>query len=183
MADRAAIAPLELSGSARASPKSVTTTASVVRDEDVVRLEVAVHNPLRVRRGEPSPGIDEDREARAPRSRLRAQPSAQGPPGTYSIVIETLSSNVPVSCTVTTLGWVSRSERLRLPEEPRAHLGRHEVSVEDLDRDFSVDVRIVRRVDDAHSTATQNLEDDVSPNRRSAAEGLALRRLHPSVVA
>ena len=79
------------------------------------------------------------------------------------------------------VGMADARERLRLAQQPGPHLGRaaleRSAHHDELERDTTIELRVVRAVDDAHVAGADALEDDVATDGRTAVQRTGLGRI------
>ena len=152
--------------------------ASVVADEHILRLEVAVHEAAVMGGGETLGRLREHVEDLAQAALRRGQPLAQAPAvdelhGDEDVVADLADVVDRDHVRVRQLG-----HRLRLAHEPLLRLGAVIDRAQALDGDEATELRIVGLVDHAHATLAEQVDD------QEAADELALRpwRHHLEIV-
>ncbi len=147
---------------------------AVVRDEDVIGLEVAVEQASLVRRRQTSSGGEETGDDGVGGTRRLAQPFAQGAPfdqlhgdeGARAVLADVVDvDHVAVHQPRHGPGFAPQPILpLRLPGPRRA-------LVDELDGDAAVELRIPGRVDHPHRARPEHLADQIAADERSAADG------------
>ena len=149
--------------------------AAGVVDEDVVRLEVAVHDAGGVGGGQTLAGALEHVHHLAPRACAPRQPGPQGAPGHQLHGQEDL---VGVGADVVDGDHVrvrQLPQGLRLAQEPPA--GRLAPRIADqLERHLAIEIAIVGRIDHAHGAGAEPLDDDIAADRGPAGRQILIRR-------
>ena len=144
---------------------------AVARDEDVLRLEVAMDDAARVRRREAVGDGRADLDGPPPRQRAALEEAAQ------RVALEQLRDDVGEVALL--LELIERQDvrmrdgrdRLRLALETDARLlVRGETVGEDFERDVAADALVVGAVDLAHAACPDRLDDVVRANARSDAQ-------------
>ena len=142
--------------------------ATIRADDRVLRLEVAVDEPGRVRRREPAPRLDQVCEQRAPRRFALALPLRERP------ALDELHRDehgVAEHADIEDLDDVrvrDLRQRLGLADQPRGAVGADRAH--ELERDAPVEIRIVGAIDHAHAAETEAIEDDVASHARTPRE-------------
>jgi hypothetical protein len=160
-----------------ASPKS-RLGAAVARDEDVLRLQVAMHHAARVSRGEPRGDLCAVVDRLAWRQRTVSEQVAQRAAieqfhhrvGDGAVLAEIVDrDDVRVG---------QRGDGTRFGFEPSAcdRIVRQRVG-DDLDRDVALQSRIAGAVHLAHSAGTEQVEDFVRANSTAGLGRHAVRPL------
>ena len=139
--------------------------ATVGADQDVVRLEVPVDDPGRVRGGEAAPRGGEDLEHRIRVARFRAQPRPQR--STVDILHRDEELLAEQSDVVhrDDVGVGETCHRLRLAGQPGAQsrrVGRCERRVDKLERHHAIEIRVLRGADRPHPAGTDRAKDPVA---------------------
>ncbi|MEZ4453185.1 MAG: hypothetical protein R3B09_27230 [Nannocystaceae bacterium] len=146
----------------------------LVVDHQVVRLDVAVDQADRVGRREAAAGLGHDLEDLAP------APGALREPGAEGAAVDELHRHpdlVAVDADVVDRddrGVAELGQRLGLADEagPRVLLGGHRPAdrhrVEELERDFAVELGIGGGVDHPHRPGAEAIEDDVAADQGAA---------------
>jgi hypothetical protein len=148
-----------------------------VTDEHVVRFEVAMHEPDRMRRREPRTRRAHHREDLAPRAHTRLAPLAQ------RHALDELHRDedaIAERADIVHRDHVRMGQprhRLRLSQQPGLAARRRRPraarsGLEQLERDPTIELGIVGRIDDAHATLPDHIDDDVA-----ADHGAALQRV------
>ncbi len=146
-------------------PKSVITTRPSLRDEHVVRLQIAMHDARRVRRREPR--ADRARRSRRPR-RSGAVRRARGAapsdsPSTNSIVRNRSPSCSPMSNVRATFLCVTRRASFTSWRKRSSISGCvDELAAQHLQRDDLVELRVARAIDGAHPADAEQPEQLVA---------------------
>ncbi len=147
---------------------------AVAADHHVVGLEVPVHEPLFVRGGEAAPRRPEDPQDLLPAAGLRCQPVGDGVPLDELHRDEDLIVERPHVVDHDDVRVREPGDRLRLAQRPLPPLGQRDavagLDPQELDRDLSVQLRIVGGVDLPHPAAPDQAEHDVAANRRAPDE-------------
>ena len=149
--------------------------APVAREEDVVRLEVAMDDPRRVRRRETAPGVEEDGDNLAPCAG-RLEPRAERPPFDELHRDEDLLAVGADVVHGDDVGVGEAGHRLRFTQEARTPFtftrpgGAGLVVAKELHRELAIELRVVRRIDDTHAPFPDAIEDDVAAERGAADE-------------
>jgi hypothetical protein len=155
--------------------------ATVGRDEHVVRLEVAMHEPFGVRRCEPASGVREHVEDLFQRAWSIAQPRAERHAVDELHRDEHLATERAHVVHRHDVGVGELGHRLGLAQQAARSRGRHHVAVrvalEHLERDTAIELWIVGRVHDPHAARAHAIEQHIAAERGSAIE------LHRSVSA
>ena len=152
--------------------------AAVLVQQHVLRLEVAVHQPRRMRSRQAPPRGDEDVQHLAPGARAGAEPALERPTAQEFHGQEDL----PVEDADVVHGDHVRvrqpRHRLRLAQQarPRRVFLTELASLEELERDLSIELRIVGAVHDAHGAAAHALDDQVAPDPGTGVERRPLAR-------
>ena len=141
--------------------------ATVCTEHHVVRLEVAMDQPLGVRRTKAGAGGHEHAENVSPRTRLLRHPCREG------VALHELHRHEHALLVDTDIvhghdvGIVDAGERLRLALKACPRAGRVGGSrSQELQRHLAVELGIVRRHDYAHRARTESGQDDVAPDDR-----------------
>ena len=143
---------------------------TVVADEDIARLDVAVDEPSRVGRGDPLAGLMKDLEDLTPTPRLRLEPLLEGHP--LDVVHhqeEVLAVGVDV-VDLDDVGMGEAGEPVGLAEEataatleaPRATAA----AVQQLERHLSAELAVMGQVDGSHAAGADVLLDYVAADPR-----------------
>ena len=161
-------------GAGRAGETKIgDTDGAVVSDQDVGRLEVAMHEPGRVRSGQPLAGGAVHREDLRPvgaaRLALGLDPTRQ-----IHAVDELHRDEDPRDLADLDRADIEHLQQVRVGDlghrsglayEAAAALrcsGRSNLRPQELDRHLAVELRIVRGEDDAHPALAQRVDDDVA---------------------
>lgn len=152
--------------------------AALAVDQHVRRLEVAMDEPGVVGGQEPATGLDERVEDLLRRSRSLLEPRPQGRARDQLHREDDVLPDHHHVEDVHDVGMRQAGHRLGLAPQPDvARLAlRHRV--QELDRDPSVELGIVRRIHRAHASLTQRVEDHVAAHAGAAREHV-LERDHP----
>ncbi len=146
---------------------------AVAPDDDVLGLQVAMHDPERVRRADPGGNLDRDVERLPQRRRLRLQEVPQ------RVALDVFHRDERLTGGGLTervddadVGMVERGGRARfLLEASRARVVGAEVAGEDLDRDLASELEVAGEIDDAHAAGAELPADLVATELRSRGEG------------
>ena len=155
----------------RAMPKSTTRGRLLLVEEDVVRLEVAVDQPGRVRGGQAPAGGDEDVEDLAPRARLLREPALDRPTGDELHRQEHLVVDDADVVNGDDVRVLEARDRLCFTQQARPRRVLHALpGLDQLEGDLSIELRIIRAVDDAHRAGADALDDHVTPDPGARVE-------------
>ena len=145
---------------------------AVLAEQHVVGLEVAVHEPGRVRGGQPAPGRDEHVEHLAPRPRLVGEPALERSARDELHREEHLVVEHADVVDGDDVGVREPRHRLRLAQQARAAPcpSRPVPGLEQLERDLAIELGIVRAVDDAHRAGADAFDDDVTADSSAGLE-------------
>ena len=147
---------------AEREPEVADEDAPVDRDEDVLRLEVAMNEARVVRGAEALSGLQERVEDRAGGVRAACEPLPERDPVDERHDEEHASVDAPHVVDCDDVRMREQRHRPRLGEEPV--LGDPEVAAEDLHRDDAMKLRIDRLVDDTHSAAAEDAPENEAPD-------------------
>ena len=150
----------------------------VLVQQHVLRLEVAVHQPRRMGRRQPPPRRDEDVQHLAPVARAVAQPALERPAAQELHRQEDLPVEDADVVHRDHVRVRQPRHRLRLAQKARAPgiLAAELASLEELEGDLSIQLRIVGAVHDAHRAAAHALDDQVAPESGPGVERRQLTR-------
>ncbi len=143
---------------------------AVLADQDVVRLDVAVDEPLLVRRREAAAGLDPRDERGLPRAGLLAAQVAERP------AVDELHRHEHAPLVLADLvdGDDVRvrepGHHLRLAHEAGPILGIEPPRRDELEGDAAVELRVVGRIDDAHPALAGLGEHREPPDARAGAQ-------------
>ena len=147
---------------------------AVPADHDVVGLEVPVDQPLFMRGGEAAPRGAEDPQHLLPAPGLRRQPVGDGVPLDELHGDEDLVAERPHVVDDDDVRVREPGDGLRLAQRPLAPFVERDAVTglhpQELDRDLSVQLRVVSGVDLPHPAAPDQAEHDVAPDRRAPDE-------------
>jgi hypothetical protein len=150
--------------------------AAVVAAEDVGRLDVAVHEALRVRGGEPARGVEVGGEHLAKGGARRALA-----PDVERAALHELHGDEDVAVVLADVvhlhhvGVRELAERPRLAEQHVARALRVGRGLEELQGHAALELGVVGRVDDAHAAAAEHREHHVAADGGAAREDAARR--------
>ena len=158
--------------------------AAVRAAQDVGGLDVAVDEPLVVRRREPPRRVEVRREHGAPargcgglprRGRRRAAPRVERLPLDQLHRDEHVPLVLAHVVHLHHVGVGELAERARLAEQPPPRAGGAPGGAQALEGDAPIELGVVGRVDLSHAAAANQREDAVTADRRPVADGLARR--------
>ena len=153
-----------------ASPKSSTLTVPSGRDLDVRRLQIAVDDPLLVRRFERFGDLPRDRQRLVERNRARAMRCDRSSPSTSSITSAVMPRLLRARrCRQCSGGSARRALPLRV-ETARADLVSGERGRQDLDRDLTFQLGVGRAIHLAHAAFADLGGDFVDAEARAGSE-------------
>ena len=157
---------------ALASPKSSTFTVPSGRDLDVRGFEIAMNDPLFMRRFERLRDLLRDRQRLVDRDRPARNALRQVLALDELHHQRTDTVGFFETVDVRDVGMIQRREGLRFAREPREPFG---VAREDigqhLDRDVAIQLRIARAIDLAHAAGAQGGEDLIRAEAKAGVEG------------
>ncbi len=153
--------------------------APVLAEQHVVGLEVAVHQARRVRGRQPSPGGDEHIQHLAPVTRASAEPALERSAAQELHGQEHLSVEDADVVHGDDVRVRQPRHRLRLAQQPRARrvLLTLLAPLEQLERDLSIELRIVGAVDDAHRAAADAFDDQIAADTGAGVQRWLLARV------
>jgi len=134
------------------------TDAPIIRNEHVVGLEVTMHDPVLMRRGQASARGNECGERLTPGARLRVEPFSDGGPLDELHREVCLLSEYPNVVDLHDVGVGELRHRLRLAEHPRLRKSAATLGSNQLECDLAIELGIVGRHDDAHPAAPNGAE-------------------------
>ncbi len=145
--------------------------SAVVRHEDVLGLQVAMHDPLLMRRREAMSDLDREVDRLSRREPPACERTAKGLP--FQQFLHDVRRSV-------VLPDVQDRRKVRVVQDPGSpclllesaqpiHVGR-EGSRQNLDRDLSTQARVPRAVDLSHSSCSNRREDFVGAQTRAGGE-------------
>ena len=153
-------------------PEVRNARSIVVADQHVLRLEVAMHDPGGVRRGQTAPGVDQHRDDRAPRSSRRREPHTQ------RRAAHVLHRDVGRAIDRPDLEHVDDIRMRELRHRDRLALQANVAGARamNLECDVAIERDVARQVHRSHATATEQRRDLVAlvDRRSDDAVGIAI---------
>ncbi len=154
----------------------------ILCDEHIVWFEVSVYQSPRVRRRQPFSGLDEHFQNSPGRAVLLFEPAGQRSPIDELHGDKNLFAQRADVVYGDDVGMGQARHRLRFPKQSlsRAFLFRpfRWIAPQQLEGHSAVQLRVIRRVDDAHPSTAELIEDDVSAEGGTSYgnTGLVFRR-------
>ena len=147
---------------------------AILRNEQVLGLQVPVHDAMLVRRGEASGDLHRVVDGELGRKRASGKPATQG------LALQKLCDGVGDAILRAevedreNVGMRQRSHGLGFPlEAGERRRTRAQVRGKDLDRDVAVEFAVAGAIDLAHAARAEPFEDLVGSEAHPAPEGLA----------